>query len=277
MKTTIIKYVLILFVLIIPGLSLSAQAVLSTSSNGPNDGDPSAALEIDSDNSGLLIPTIILDYNDAGDIVAPGIPVDPADGLLIFYNGTTGIDKGLYYYDAAIPEWVIYSDFTSTLAETGIEDFGEMHESNDFGAGTHYALDPAYSIPWATASIGLAGSSFHFLDNELVVTETGTADADQLQINGQDAVYAVIISATLVASAPSTTVTGRLYKNDVKVDHIFFRHTFQLKDKPTSLNTGGNVEIHDGDKIDFRFTSDVKNKGVYLENLNVRLTKMGDL
>lgn len=276
MKTINIHKALLALLLIFVMAPSNAQVLLSTSDNGPTEGDPSAALEIYSDNSGLLIPYIVLNFDDGGAIEAPTIPA-PADGLIIFHQGSNNITKGLWYYDADIPAWVIYSDFSSTLANQDLDNFGEMSESNEIGNGTLYDLSPDFYTPWHTAQVGLIGSAFQFLDDQLVNTEMGTDTADQFLITGEEAVYSVIISATLAASAPSTTVTGTLYKNDVRIDHIFFRHTFQLKDKPTSLNTSGNIEIIDGDKIDFRFYSDVKNKGIQVENLNIRFTKMGDL
>lgn len=272
-----IRLIFLLSALFIGPLTSPAQALLSTVDGVPQEPDASAALEIYSDNAGLLVPFVALNYNDLGNIEAPGIPVTPADGLIIFHDGSNNIDKGLWYYDATLPGWVIYSDFSSTMAETGLDDFGEMYEANELGSGTPYDLDSSFFNPWESAAEGLTGSAFNFLDHQLVNTETGTAYADQFMISGLDAVYSVVISATLAATAPSTTVTGALFLNDVMVDHIFFRHTFQLKDKPTSLSTIGNIEIHDGDRLDFRFTSDVKNKGVEIENLNVRFTKMGEL
>jgi hypothetical protein len=270
------KYIIFSVFGLIISFAMSAQAFLSTGEGGPTDADASAALEIHSQNAGLLIPTISL-MLDEGVIKAPGISVTPADGLTIYHNGANGISKGLYYYDADLSRWVLYSDFSSTLSEAGLDDFGVLKESNDLGAGTYYDLYTDSYNPWNTASLGLTGSTFEFKDDVTISTETGTAIADQFEINGPHAIYSVIISATILASDPAPTITGALFINDTKVDHIFFRHTFQLKDDPTSLNTSGNIEVYDGDRIDFRFTSDVKNKGLYLENLNIRFTKMGEL
>lgn len=260
------------------GFSANAQAILSTGSSGAIEPVEGAALDIRSTTSGLLIPYVALEYNDQSIIYAPGIAVTPADGLIIYNNASsTGVDKGLWYYDATLPGWILYSDFSSTLSERELDDFGEMYESTTMGAGTEYLLSPDYFIPWNSATEGLTGTAFIFKNDEPVTTETGTADADQFWIDSEDAVYSVVVSATIAASAPSTTVTGALYINNVKVDHVFFRHTFQLKDKPTSVNTSGNIEVITGDKIDFRFTSDVKNKGLKIENMNLRFTKMGEL
>ena len=280
MKTFIIKPFIFSFILATFCLSANAQAILNTGDSGPIDPVEGAALDIRSVNSGLLIPYVALENNALGEVYAPGIAVTPADGLIVYNNAsTTNVTKGLWYYDAAPPNphWVLYSDFSSTLSDRELDDFGEMYESNDIGTGTYYELSPDYFIPWESATKGLTGSAFSFKDGEPVSTGIGTATADQFWISSEDAVYSVVISATLVASAPATTVTGALYINNTKVNHIFFRHTFQLKDKPTSLNTSGNIEVKSGDKIDFRFTSDVKNKGLYIENMNLRLTKMGEL
>ncbi|MEN8224489.1 MAG: hypothetical protein ABFS05_03930 [Bacteroidota bacterium] len=278
MKRTIITSLFGFSLLVLFCHSLNAQARLSADDD-PTDLEPSAMLELDSDRGGLLVPKIILSY-DEGDIVAASIPVTPADGLIIFHDGSNDITKGLWYYDAVIPAWTIYSDFSSTLSNQSLDDFGEMHEAQSLGLGTLYELSEVYNTPWASATPGLKGTAFTFLDSDstFATTETGASmPVDQFLISGVDAIYSVVISATLVSTTTSNTVTGTLFVNDVAVPHLFFRNTFQLKDKPTSLNTSGNLELGPGDKIDFRFISTVKNNGIEVENLNIRLAKLGDL
>lgn len=260
------------------GVQVKGQALLSTHDTPADSVIESAMLALQSDDRGLKIPTIELMY-DEGEVAAPSISGTPADGLVIFHDGRNNITKGMWYYDAEISKWIIYTDFNTEESELDIEDFGELFESNDLGAGTTYDLEDTFHKPWSSAETGLKGAAFSFLDSELVTTELGanTDTADQYQITGPDAIYSVVISATIAATAPATTVTGAVFVNDVKMDHLFFRHTFQLKDSPTSLNTSGNLEIHTNDKIDVRFISSTKNKGIEVENLNLRLAKITEL
>jgi len=258
------------------GIHVKGQALLSTLDTPVDSVIESAMLALVSDNSGLKIPTIELVY-DEGEVTAPSIPVTPADGLIIYHDGRNNITRGMWYYDAEISKWIIYTNFNTEESELDINDFGELYESNDLGDGTAYNIEDTHHKPWSSASTGLKGTVFQFLDSEPVLTEIGSDTADQYQITGPDAIYSVVISATIAATAPATTLTGSVFVNDVKVDHLFFRHTFQNKDKPTSLNTSGNLEIHTNDKIDIRFISSTKNKGIEIENMNIRLAKITDL
>ena len=278
MKFKNIIFLILVGLLISFGTNLRAQALLSTHDTPADSVIESAMLALVSDDAGLKIPTIELVY-DEGEVAAPAIPGTPADGLIIFHDGRNNITKGMWYYDAEIAKWIIYTDFNTEQSELNIDDFGELFESNDLGAGTTYSLEDTHHKPWSSAETGLKGTAFTFLDSEPVTTELGVnADtADQYQITGPAAIYSVVISATIAATAPATTVTGSVFVNNVKVDHLFFRHTFQTKNTPTSLNTSGNLEIQTNDKIDIRFISTTKNKGISVENLNFRLAKITEL
>ena len=269
------------------GLSLAvfsgnvfAQAILTTD-DGPVSADPSAMLEISSTNRGFLMPVISLTYVE-GKIAAPSISATPADGLIIYNNAVSvGISKGFWYYDAELDggTWVFYSDLSSVQSEQSLDDFAEMYEVEDYGNGTLYELSQDYFIPWSSGEPGLKGLAFDFIDSETVTVSPGIdVEADRYEINTQvAAIYSAVVSTTIASTTPSNTVTGQLFINDVKVDNIFFRNTFQLKNKPTSLNTSGNIQLEPGDKVDFRFKSSDKNNGIKVEYVNIRLTKLGEI
>jgi len=271
-----------IFLLIIIGLiyflsiQVRGQALLSTLDTPVDSVIESAMLAMVSDDAGLKIPTIELVY-DEGEVTAPSIPGIPADGLIIYHDGRNNITRGMWYFDAEILKWIIYTDFNVEEAERDIDDFGVLFESNDLGNGTSYDLEDTFHKPWSSAKTGLKGTAFTFLDSAPVMTELGADTADRYQITGPDAIYSVVISATIAASAPATTVTGSVFVNNVEVDNLFFRHTFQTKDAPTSLNTSGNLEVHTNDTIDIRFISSARNKGIEVENLNLRLAKITEL
>lgn len=270
-----------LFILGIIAQDAHAQAVLSTTDD-PVTADPSAMLQIISSDRGLLIPSVSMVVND-GKPAPSNITVTPADGLLVYnHNGSNeDVSRGFWYYDAELNsgEWVFYSDLTTVEATTSLDDFAEMFEVQDYGNGTQYLLSQDYFIPWRSGTPGLKGAAFEFLDDEeVILTPTVSDTADQIKINTVgEAVYSVIISATIASTAPSNTVTGQLFVNDVAVDNIFFRNTFQLKDKPTSLNTSGNIQLGPDDRVDFRFKSKDKNKGIKVEYVNIRLVNLGEI
>ena len=277
MKKTIIVPMLALGILMLYSPIGLSQALLSTDDNF-TEADPSTMLHIHSPNSGLLIPTITLTY-DEGNVVAPSIP-NPTDGLIIFHDGSNSIEKGFWFYDDIPQRWVSFTDFTTQIAQQSLDDFAEIYESKDLGSGTPYDLYLEYYVPWASGTPGWKGDAFSFEDDVDVVVNppSTTMPADQLKISSSnDAIYSVEISATIASTTPANTITGKLFKNGNEVSNIFFRYTFQLKDKPTSLNTSGNIQLSPGDVIDFRFTSTEKNKGIEVENMNIRLAKLGEI
>ena len=236
-------------------------------------------LQVYSTDRGLLVPTVMLTENE-GKIVAPTISNNPADGLIIFHDGRNNIGKGLYYYDAILQQWKRYSDFTQTQANLSLDNFAEIFEARSLGNGTPYALLQDYYIPWNSGEEGLnIGTSFVFVNDTAISVSQGVSmEADLFRMEGiGETIFSVVISATLTSTTPLNTITGRLFLNGTEVDNIFFRHTFQLKDNPTNLRTSGNIVLTNKDLIDFRFISDEKNKGVEVENLNIRFEKLGEL
>ena len=271
-----IKSLAIFMIAVSYSFTMNSQVLFTTIPDDPDPADNSSMAEVRSLNNGLLVPFIVLDYDGSGDIEAPNIPGTPADGLIIFHNGSNGITKGLWYYDAVMPSWVIYSNWASEFA-IDINSYGEMYEANALGGGNIYPLTNTFYIPWRTASSGLIGDDFTFLNNNTVNTETGTALADQMQITGVNAVYSINISTTVTSTTAGNEITGVLYINDNQALNIFFRHTFQNKNFPTNCFTSGLISLNTNDKIDFRFSCATANEGIKIEHLNMRLTKVGDL
>ncbi|MCX7696816.1 MAG: hypothetical protein N2Z72_03865 [Bacteroidales bacterium] len=76
--------------------------------------DPSAGLEIQFTNKGLLIPRVDLSStNDASTIS------NPAPGLLIYHNGSAGLPKGFYYNfgTSASPQWTKFAEIRPNNAD----------------------------------------------------------------------------------------------------------------------------------------------------------------
>ena len=274
MKRIIGKTLLIITLIAAYSTSLNAQ-ILFSNNETVEEPHASATLEIRADDAGLILPYVTL--SDLGGVItAAGISTTPADGLIIFHDGSNQIAKGIWYYDADLPGWYIYSDLNSDLLFK-VENFGEMYEATSFGNGTQYNLDNLHFTPWSSATVNLEGMYFSFLDNVTVSTETGTAFADQFQVSSDDAIYTINISTTFLSTTSFNDVTGKLYVNDTPVEHIFFRYTFQNKDTHVNCYTSGNVELHDGDKLDFRFQTTTADEGIKIEHLNFRLAKIGEL
>jgi hypothetical protein len=274
----IIPFALLLMILFGENLA-QGQVLVNTIVNDPNLQAEGSKLEVRSLKGGLLVPFVTLDFGSTDQISvieAPSIPGTPADGLIIFHDGSNGITKGLWYYDAGIPGWYIYSDPSSEYV-IDLNNYGEIYEANVFGSGTIYTLSNTYFIPWSSAGSGLKGPEFIFNDDATVNTETGTALSDQLKVIGPDAVYSVNISTTIQSITSGNEITGMLYVNDLPVDRVFFRHTYQVKNFPTNFFASGLIELYKNDRLDFRFSSSTASEGIEIEHLNLRLTKIGEL
>jgi hypothetical protein len=257
---------------------LSAQVLIAPV---PDDPHPSAALEIRSESGGLLIPNIELS-KVGSDVVAPSITT-PADGLLIFHDGNTstgdpsGLPKGLWIYDGSTSRWMIYSRVGS-IYSSSLDNFGELHENQEMGSGTQLTINNLYSIPWSSASEGWMGPGFSFIDDAMVNTQqlATTAIADQLTITSNKAYYTVDVSTTLTTGSSGNIVSGQLFINDIPEDAIFFRHAFQALGEYVNCAASGIVILSPGDEVDFRFKTTSANETIFVEHLNLKLTKIGD-
>ncbi|MEN8224490.1 MAG: hypothetical protein ABFS05_03935 [Bacteroidota bacterium] len=281
MKTLIKCLTLFVIGLFIFGNQVFAQILIAPVSGDPH---PSAALEIRSETGGLLIPNIEL-TKVGTEAVATNISA-PADGLLIFHDGqltaggSSGLPKGLWYFDATAGvsgKWLIYSRVGS-IYSSSLDNFGEMYEINDMGSGTSVALNNLYSVPWANASAGFLGPGFSITYDTIVQTEqTGTtAIADQLTISTVKAYYTADVSTTLITNTSGNIVSGQLFVNDVPETAIFFRHAFQTSGEYVNCSTSGIIVLESGDKVDFRFKTTTSAEIIYVEHLNLKLTKIGD-
>lgn len=267
-------------IILFASASSISQVLIGDASETPH---PSAALEIRSDSGGLLIPTVALTLSGS-EVVAPAISA-PADGLMIFHDGlledgsSSGLPRGLWYYDevaAGTGKWLIYTR-SGSIYSSSLDNFGEMYEANAIGSGTTLTLNNVYSVPWMSATQGVLGPGFGFLENQTVLSETGTSvTADQLIINTSQAYYTVDISSTMQTLTSANIVTGQLFINDVAEPGVFFRHAFQTASEYVNCAATGIVVLNQFDKIDFRYKTTTASESIIIEHLNLKLTKIGD-
>ncbi len=109
--------------------ALFAQMSINTTGA---EADPSAGLDIDFSNKGLLIPRVAL--TSKNDVTT--IP-NPATGLLVYNTGTGGLSLAGYYYNAgtpASPNWIRFN--SSDLTGSGTQNYVARWSSNtELGTG----------------------------------------------------------------------------------------------------------------------------------------------
>ncbi len=156
---TLIKFVLILLSCL-SALSLHAQTGIGTTS--PH---VSAKLDITASNKGFLPPRVSLtSVTDAATIASP------ATGLLVYNNGSVGLEAGYYYWNGA--SWSIIA--RSTVAGSGVVSadmvklYGEAHSSasGKISSSTGYVftvpVSGRYLFDFTSSGTALSGGTTTF-------------------------------------------------------------------------------------------------------------------
>lgn len=258
---------------------LNAQVLIT---NGTvTDPDPSAMLEIRSINSGLMVPSVYLDKDVDGNVIAPainaaiGVGNYPADGLIIHFDGTNldhpDLLSGLWYYSGGTENrWAIFSRSGSVFS-LDIDNFAEMYEAKAYQAGTIYNVGNLNWTPWTSSTKGQLGPKFLYV--------TDPIKGDYLECvggaTGINSYYTIDISATLSSVTSSNVVTGQAFINDDPIISVFFRHKFQTGGEYANCSTTGLIVFNQGDKIRLKFKSTTASEQITVEQVNLRLTLIG--
>ena len=153
MKTLYKLFILfaILHLLIIP--DAISQVSINTDGSSP---DPSAMLEIKSDNRGLLLPR--LDFNNR--------PLTPAAGLLIYVTVNGPMGSGLYFFDGT--GWIKLLTPSYSIGQ-------------HFGGGIIFYIDPSGQHGLIASELDQP-SNYPYGDNTIDITgATGTVLGTGLQ------------------------------------------------------------------------------------------------
>ncbi len=188
---------------------------------------PSAGLDIDFSNKGLLIPRVALSNNTD----ATTIP-SPATGLMVYNTGTGGLSLAGYYYNAGTsssPNWV-------HLSTTGLD-----------GSGT-----ANYVTKWTGTST--QGNSIIY-DNGTNVGISTTTPAQKLDVNGN------VLATSFKGTGNYQSVWGS-WGNSIWLERVNNNAIFY--NDPESLK-GFMIGFHSlNDKIYIGHTTDGWSTGSYL-------------
>ncbi|MFZ9302895.1 MAG: hypothetical protein ACO239_05960 [Sediminibacterium sp.] len=271
------KRLLILFC-IISSVHLNAQTGIGTTTP-----DPSAKLEVASNNKGFLPPRIQLTATNSASPIS-----NPANGLLVFNTVTAGsnpfqVVPGYYYWDATGQQWVslsttvgnvqnqaIFRSTSSINALNAISSWESRFNNISNGdlaisSSTNFALSNGfYKIEWA---LPYQTSSTY---NDMLLQEniSGTwstfrnNNAYARIANGGGSDWGGTTFAADVVDCTSSTRTFRLYNADGTGRTLFAGATFiitKLNPSITTSTTADNLGNHTA-------TNNVQLNGNYLSN-----------
>jgi len=275
---TIKKLSLVVLMLFSTSLLFSQALVTDQEEVIPPGPHSSALLELRTDGGtqGFLPPSVLM-INDINGDATPAnedFPA-PADGLVIYNPGGTGyLTTGLWYYDGYHNKWVIYSK-AGDVNSLSVENYGELFESNLIGEYTPYSTYLAYWTPWSTAGEGIIGEKFISIPS---YPATGTNGQNSYALKTTEAgIYQVNVTGTFQALSSGNVLVGALFVDNTIVNKINFRFNFQTSNDVASLSASGLIELDLDEVVDLRFTTTTTTESIGLINMNVLLTKIGEI
>lgn len=241
----------ILLLLISSQAGFSQVAINTTGATS----DPSAVLDVNASNKGLLIPRVSL--NSIADNLTP--VNNPAVGLLV-YNTGGNMTPGIYIWNGqswsslATLEQVVNLEPDVNNAGT----FGEMFEYHSIGTYSNISVpSPGVWVPWVTASQG-DSSGIGYSSSSLIIENTG--------------VYRVAFNTSALMPGGRIVETA-LFVNGIRQDDLHGR--VWLKDglKSHDISFSGLIALTADEVVTVGFTLD--DDGVIkLETANLSLTRI---
>jgi hypothetical protein len=249
MKNNIVLLFLILF---ISSPSLMAQVSVNSSGASP---DPSAMLDVNAPNKGVLIPRVVL--NAVSDNINP--VNNPAPGLMV-YNTGGNLAAGLYIWSGS--NWSVLATMENVInaippSQPGV--YGEIHEY--YASGSSVTVNVSTSgvyAPWTTGDEGdVSGMTFN---NSTLIIE-------------QDGVYHADFNASVKAGG-GKVIDAALFVNGVRQDDMHTRTWGKEGGKSYTLSFSGIIALEGDDVVSVRFTFQNGTGSIDLEMANLNLQKI---
>ncbi|MBW6460793.1 MAG: hypothetical protein K0B08_09485 [Bacteroidales bacterium] len=244
--------IFLLILLFIPAFAFS-QVSINSSGSAP---DPSAMLDINASDKGMLIPRVSLVSIENGTY-----PVNnPATGLMVFNIGGD-LTTGLYIWNGA--RWgsmaTMEQVMENILENGGSGIYGEMYEFNPIGSYSNINITSGGGyVPWTTAVAGNTNG---------IGFDASTLDAP---VFGR---YSVSFNAAIQLPGGGKIDDVALFVNETLQDNLCGRMWFKEGGKSQNISFSGIVELDEYDEVNIRFAQNSAGT-VHVEIANLSLVKI---
>jgi len=205
--------------------------------------DPSAMLDVNATDKGLLIPRVSL--NSLSDSLLP--VNNPATGLIV-YNTGENMTPGIYMWNGQ--KW-------ASLVNLGI--FGEMFEYHCSGSYSNlYIPCSGTYVQWTTATEG-DDSGVSFASSGLIIENEG--------------MYGVAFNTVVQLPYSGKTVDIALFVNGNRQDDLHSRAWFKEGGKTQNISFSGIIGLAGDDVVTVRYTKN-DDGTIRVEIANLSLTKI---
>lgn len=251
MKNTPVFFVVVLLFCV---NAATSQVAINTTGNDPH---PSAALDIDAPDKGMLIPRVVL--TSTGDNSNP--VSNPAIGLLVYNIGNGMLEPGIYQWTGE--QWSALATIEQVQnvvhgpLSFGI--YGEIYEYHDAGASSEIDIPGANSYSyWTTGTEGDI-NTLSFNNSSLTVQNPG--------------IYSVSFSSVVQATSGGKIVDAALFVNNIRQDDMHGRVWFKEGNKSQDISFSGLINLSENDQVKVGFTMN-SNGTIKLEMANLSLTRL---
>jgi hypothetical protein len=250
MKNNVLFLILLLLIVTQAGFS---QVAINTTGAGP---DPSAILDVNAPDKGLLIPRVSL--NSIADNITP--VNNPAIGLLV-YNTGGNMTPGIYIWNGQ--NWASLATLEQVLdalpPEGGSGIYGEMFEYHAIGSYSVISIpDDGTYVQWTTAVQGdVNGMSFG--SSTLLIENEG--------------MYSVSFNSVVQFPSAGKIVDVALFVNGIRQDDLHGRNWIKEAGKADNISFCGMIRLELNDVVSIWFTSSKKGT-IRLEIANLSLAKI---
>lgn len=258
-------YLFLLALLCAPLFSFSQLAINTTGSEAT----ASAMLEVQSNDKGILIPKMVI-----SSITDNTSPVNlPADGLLIFNTGGSGVAAGFYYWSNS--RWNLMTNDLTSITSTQTSELyetGELYENKIFTTGSTITMDyTTESYGWKTAD---EGETF----GETTLNASHPT-ASQI-IVGEDGLYELETSVSFGGST-NNQVRGTVWRTPsgsgtAAESRVQFVRKLASSGDLGSASAHGLLRLDAGDALDIRFNSTSNGEVITIYSLNFIVNKVAD-